>query len=174
MKTPTRRRILFATLLAATGALFATTLHAQKAIFVVRHGEKISEEDERLTEAGRARAGRLAAMLKTSGVSAVYSTDTERTIGTAQPLADSLGLKIRIYAAKPVDGGFDFKSFVESLRSDVPAGIALVVGHSNSVPPLLRALGCAEDVSIANDEYDNLFVVVPRGTGSPTLLRLRY
>jgi broad specificity phosphatase PhoE len=169
---PLRRRIV---LLAAFAALaLAAAASAQKAVFVVRHGEKISEEDERLTEAGRARAGRLAEMLKTSGIAAIYSTDTERTVGTAQPLAKSLGLKIRIYESTPVQGGFDLMPFVERVRKEVPDGIVLIVGHSNSVPPLLRALGCEEEISIASDEYDNLFVVVPRGSGSPMLLRLRY
>ena len=171
-----RRRALFAALLAVAASLAFTTapVFAQKAVFVVRHAEKISEEDERLTEAGRTRAGRLAEMLKKSGIAAIYSTDTERTIGTAQPLADSLGQKIRIYEVKPVDGRFDFTPFVERLRAEVPDGVALVVGHSNSVPPILRALGCAEDVSIASDEYDNLFVVVPESGGPARLVRLRY
>ncbi len=167
-----RRTAVFA--LALASMLAVETAFAQKAIVVVRHGEKISEEDERLTEAGRARARRLAEMLKTSGISAIYSTDAERTIGTAQPLADSLALKVRIYEAKPVEGSFDLRPFVELLRREVPDGIALVVGHSNSVPPLLRDLGCAEKMSIASDEYDNLFVVVPKRDGGATLVRLRY
>jgi broad specificity phosphatase PhoE len=165
-----RRRWLFGVLIAACSAL-AT---AQQAVFVVRHGEKISEEDERLTEAGRARAGRLADMLRKSGVSAIYSTDTERTIGTARPLANALGLKIRIYEVQPSNGRFDFGPFVDRIRSEVPDGVVLVVGHSNSVPPLLRALACAEEVTIESDEYDNLFVVVPKADEKATLVRLRY
>jgi broad specificity phosphatase PhoE len=162
--------------LAATAGLcaLASTAAAQTAVLVVRHGEKISEEDERLTEAGRARAGRLAEMLKKSGISAIYSTETERTIGTAQPLATALGMKIRIYEVKAVGGHFDFSPLVERLRVEAPNGVVLVVGHSNSVPPLLRALGCAESVSITDDEYDNLFVVVPENGERATLVRLRY
>ena len=174
MNVTKRRRFLFAVLLAVAASFAANPVFAQKAVLVVRHAEKISDEDERLTEAGRTRAGRLAEMLKKSGIAAIYSTDTERTIGTAQPLADGLGLKIRIYDVKPVEGRFDFTPFVERLRADVPDGVALVAGHSNSVPPILRALGCAEDVSMASDEYDNLFVVVPAASGKATLLRLRY
>jgi broad specificity phosphatase PhoE len=167
--------ILFAVFLSAAASLaLPSAARGQKAVLLVRHGEKISEEDERLTEAGRARAGRLAEVLKKSEISAIYSTDTERTIGTAQPLAESIGLKIRIYDMKPVEGRFDFTPFVERLRVEVPDGVVLVVGHSNTVPPLLRALGCAEEVSIASDEYDNLFVVVPKATGGSTLVRLRY
>jgi len=177
MNVTKRRRFLFAVLLAVAASLApftANPVFAQKAVLVVRHAEKISDEDERLTEAGRTRAGRLAEMLKKSGIAAIYSTDTERTIGTAQPLADGLGLKIRIYEVKPVEGRFDFTPFVERLRAEVPDGVALVVGHSNSVPPILRALGCAEEVSIASDEYDNLFIVVPATSGKATLVRLRY
>jgi broad specificity phosphatase PhoE len=157
-----RRRA--AVLLAAF--LTAVTARAQTAVFVVRHAEKISSEEQRLTEAGKARAGRLAAMLRDAGIAAIYSTDTERTIGTAKPLADALGQKVRIYANP--------SSLLETLRRENTAGAILVVGHSNSVPSLLQAFGCAEEVTIADDEYDNLFVVVPKKNGKAALLRLRY
>jgi broad specificity phosphatase PhoE len=163
-----------AVLTAVAAVLSSAVASAQKAVLVVRHGEKISEEDERLTEAGRARAARLAAMLGKSEISAIYSTDTERTIGTAQPLADALGQKIRIYSDRDATGKIDFAPFVRQLREENPRGVALVVGHSNTVPELLKALGCEESVSIASDEYDNLFVVVPRKNDSATLVRLRY
>jgi broad specificity phosphatase PhoE len=169
-----RRFAAPALLLAAAAAVAPCAAPGQQAVLVVRHAEKISDEDERLTEAGRARALRLAQMLKKAGVDAIYSTDTERTIGTAKPLADGLGLMIRLYDAAPVEGVFDFKPFAERLRREVPRGIALVVGHSNTVSPLLGALGCAEEVSIADDEFDNLFVVVPTEPGKATLVRLRY
>ena len=168
-----RRKLLFAFLLA--GAAFVTVAEARQAVFVVRHAEKISEQDERLTEAGRARADRLAKMLKDSGIAAIYSTDTERTIGTAKPLADALGLKIRIYDTAPSEGNMDFLRLVERLQSEVPPdGVVLVVGHSNTVPLILKALGCAEEVSIASGDYDNLFLVLPREAGKAELIRLRY
>ena len=50
----------------------------------------------------------------------------------------------------------------------------LVVGHSNTVPPILSALGCGEPVTIEGDEYDNLFIVVPKESGKAALVRLRY
>lgn len=140
---------------------------AQRAVLVVRHGEKISDTDERLTEAGRARAERLAKMLKDAGVTAIYSTDTERTRGTVQPLAAALGLKIAIY-----DKGDT--AFLERVHAGEPEGVVLIAGHSNTIPDLLKALGCPVDFKIAPDEYDNLFVVVPRANGPATLIRLRY
>ena len=150
------------------GALFfvAGAAAAQKAVFVVRHAEKISKEDERLTEAGKARGQRLARMLADAGIAAVYSTDTERTRGTAGPLAEERRLPVTIYD-KP-------KALAERVRTEHGGDAILVVGHSNTVPKLLEAFGCAESVSIADDEYDNLFVVVPTAGGPATLVRLRY
>jgi broad specificity phosphatase PhoE len=139
--------------------------HSQQAVIVVRHGEKFSETDERLTEAGHARAARLAVMLRDAGVSAIYSTDTERTRDTVKPLADASKLPIRTYDK--------VAPMIETLRKEHTNDVVLVAGHTNTIPGILKALGCAGDFKIASDEYDNLFVVVPKGEGAQ-LLRLRY
>jgi phosphohistidine phosphatase SixA len=158
-----RARLALLTVLLLAPAAFAS---AQQAVFVVRHGEKISNEDERLTDAGKARGERLARMLKDSGVAAVYSTDTDRTRGTAKPLADARGLAVQIYD-QPA-------TVVAAIRSAHARDVVVVVGHSNTVPKLLAAFGCAEAVTIADDEYDNLFLVLPKSGAAATLIRLRY
>ncbi len=163
-----------ALLVGVVAILGAAQMAAQQVVFVVRHAEKISDEDERLAEAGRARAARLSEMLRRSGITAIYSTDTDRTLGTARPLADALGIKIATYEAKAMSGRVDSAALVERLRREAPRGTVLVVGHSNTVPSLLAAFGCPEAVTIADDEYDNLFVVVPKEAGKATLVRLRY
>jgi hypothetical protein len=53
-------------------------------------------------------------------------------------------------------------------------GNVLVIGHSNTIPELLKRLGVKETIAIADSEYDNLFIVVRGATGEPTLIRLRY
>ena len=163
----------------ARALLLPTLAAAQTAVFVVRHAEKISDTDQRLTEAGRERASRLATMLGAAGIRAIYATDTERAKDTAAPLAKTLGLTVATY---DVGGGEgkppDAAAFVQSLRREHPQDAVLVVGHSNTVPAILKALGCREEISIAGQQYDDLFVVVPGGSGSsttaPTLVRLRY
>jgi len=55
-----------------------------------------------------------------------------------------------------------------------PHARVLVVGHSDTVPKILNALGWTEPVTIASDAYDNLFIVLPRAAAGPTVLRLRY
>ena len=157
-------------------ALAPAAARAQKAVFVVRHAEKTADKQELLTEAGRARAQRLAAMLKGSGIAAIYSTDTARTRDTVGPLAEALGLKVAIYdTGGSMAGHVDASAFVAGLRKEHPSDVVLVVGHSNTIPNLLATLGCAEKVTLGAEEYDNLFVVVPKaGGGTATLVRLRY
>ena len=149
----------------------ASSALAQQAVLVVRHAEKVSETDQRLSEAGRARAERLAAMLKDAGVTAIYATDTERAKDTAQPLADARKLTVRTYdvGSEKVNAA----AFAAKLRSEHIQDIVLIVGHSNTVPEILRALGCRESVTIAPAEYDNLFVAMPKGRNA-SLVRLRY
>jgi broad specificity phosphatase PhoE len=170
MKIKTASFVLWAALFALPVAA-----RAQKVIFVVRHAEKVSETDQRLTESGRARAARLALMLKDSGVTAIYATDTERTRGTVEPLAVALGLKVAIYdTGAAMAGKVDARPFAAKLRKESPGGVVLIAGHSDTIPDLLKALGCPDAVSIALGEFDNLFVVVPKPDGTATLVRLRY
>lgn len=154
------------------------TASAQTAVLVVRHAEKQSESNDAatpLSEAGRARAARLADLLKDAGIAAIFSTDTVRTRSTAEPLARRLKLEVRTYPAQTENGRSTAPSLAETLRRDFPRDVVLVVGHSNTVPDLIRALGCIREIRISADEYDNLFTVVPRGPDAePALLRLRY
>ena len=162
-------------LAAILGLAVSVPASAQKAVLLVRHAEKISEEDQRLSETGRSRAGKLARMLAGSEISAIYATDTERARDTAAPLAGKLGLKVATYdTGAKMSGSVDARPFVATLRHDHPHDVVLVVGHSNTIPDLLNALGCAEKISLAADEYDDIFVVVPKSGGTATLLKLRY
>jgi broad specificity phosphatase PhoE len=106
-------------------------------------------------------------MLKDAGVTAIYSTDTERTRDTVQPLAAALGLKVVLYDKAEA-------AFAARMQTEQPQGIVLVSAHSNTIPDFLKVLGCPADFNIEQDEYDNLFVVTPSSGGSTTLIRLRY
>ncbi len=157
-------------MLAALVLLSLTTpAVAQKAIVVVRHAEKVDESaDPQLSAAGMARARALEKALKSMDIKAVYVTQYQRTWLTADDLMKARGLKpIQVQAdATP--------QLVERMRKEFPDDVVLTVGHSNSVPRLLKILGVTETVEIGHDEYDNLFIVVPRASGAPTLLRLRF
>ena len=65
--------------------------------------------------------------------------------------------------------GDDTVLLIAKIKSH-PNDVVVVVGHSNTLPVILKAL-VGVDVAIADNEYDNLFVVVP-ATG--TMTRIRY
>lgn len=145
---------------------FVSAADAQSTLFIVRHAEKAESADKNpdLSEAGRARAESLAKMLKDAGVTAIYATEFKRTQQTAAPLAKARGITVTIVPAK------DTVAITTQLR-DV-RGNALVVGHSNTVPALIKALGLDTPIDIAEADYDNLFVIVL--DEKSRLIRLHY
>jgi broad specificity phosphatase PhoE len=172
----TFRRFLSCAALAL--CLTGAAVPSRGAVFIVRHAEKQSDSNDRevpLSEAGKARARRLAEILRDAKIAAIYSTDFVRTLATAEPLAQANGQKVILYAPNGADGKVDMAPLVGRIRAEHAADNVLVVGHSNTVGPLIQALGCRDDVSVAGGEYDGLWIVVPASGhgGSPTLLRLR-
>jgi phosphohistidine phosphatase SixA len=123
-------------------------------IYFVRHAEKAGamQKDPPLTEAGMQRAVELSALLDKKKIEAVYSTQTIRTMHTAKPLADKLNLLVQLYTPDTV----------ANLLTNLKAGRknSLVVGHSNTVLPMLVMTGVKpEKNEIPDWEYDNLFRV---------------
>ena len=50
----------------------------------------------------------------------------------------------------------------------------LVVGHSNTLTAILKGLGHAENVTVMEEDFDNLFIVSMQAGGAPTVVRLKY
>ena len=163
-------RRLCVLILAAT-LLTTATAAAQRSVFLVRHAERadggaagMNTSDPDLSDAGKARAQSLAAALKDAGIAAIYVTEFKRTQQTAAPLAAALGVQATVVPSK------DMAALIGKLKGS--GGNALVVGHSNTVPEVIKQLGIADPVTLADTDYDFMFVVTP---GSPpSLLRLHY
>src|SRR4051794_16203684 len=135
-------------------------------VFVVRHAEKAPTggKDPELSDAGRKRADALAAILKDASVSDIFTTELKRTQQTAAPTANAAHLTPMIV---PAD---DIAPLVAKLRG--VQGNALVVGHSNTIPALLTALGIEIQVAISDDDYTELWMIVM--SDHPQLVRLHY
>jgi broad specificity phosphatase PhoE len=137
-------------------------------IFLVRHAERADDgqmtgqEDPHLSEAGYARAQRLAEVLKDAGLTHLHSTDFIRTRETGEPTAEMAGLEIRLYDPRALDE--------LAARLLATPGRHLVVGHSNSTPALVAALGGDPHGEIGHLEYDRLYLVTVGATGIDTVL----
>lgn len=134
-------------------------------LFLVRHAEKAAEppEDPPLTAEGRRRADVLAGLLADAGLDAVWSTDYERTRATAAPVAEGQGLGVELYDPR------DLAVLAATLRDR--GGRALVVGHSNTTPALVEALGGEPGPPIDEAaEYDRLYVLTLTRNGPVTTL----
>jgi broad specificity phosphatase PhoE len=145
---------------------FVAAAAAQSTIFIVRHAEKAESAGDNpdLSEAGRVRADSLAKMLKDADITAIYATEFKRAQQTAAPLAKNLGIDVTVVPAK------ETAALSAKLRDS--HGNALVVGHGNTIPDLIKALGINIPINIGENDYDNLFVIVPGE--KPRLLRLHY
>ena len=148
---------------------FAAGAYAQKAVIIVRHAERADDsKDTRLSPKGIERAKSLARVLRDAEISAVYVTQYRRTLETAQSVVESRNLKPVTISSDDVEG------LVRKVRADHADQVVLVVGHSDTVPDIIRALGHLEQVTVETSEFDNLFVVVPQTAGPPSVIRLRY
>jgi broad specificity phosphatase PhoE len=148
------------------GLLLATRTFAGPTIFFVRHAEKATTggDDMDISEAGRARAESLATLLKDAEISAVYTTEFKRTQQTAAPLAKAVHIEPTVISSK------DRPALITKLQAS--SGNVLVVGHGNTIPGLVKTLGISSAINIAENDYDNLFVVLL--DEKPRLLRLHY
>jgi broad specificity phosphatase PhoE len=135
-------------------------------VILVRHAERVaSGGDPGLTTAGARRAKLLATMFGGSNVSAIFTSTFKRTKDTAAPLAQRTGLTAKVIADD-----------VAHAKAQILAGglCVVVVGHSDTVPALIRALGGPSNIQIGETEFDRMFAlsVVPDATTS--VLQMRY
>lgn len=148
---------------------------ATTTIIFVRHAEKLTSvaDNPPLNDAGRMRVAELTRQLAgadvIAGVDAIYSTPFKRTQETVKPLADELELPINIYDAS------DTEDVLEGILKDHKGKVILVVGHSNTLPVLIRNLGAHQSVpAIHENEYDNIYIIAIPWFGKTKTIRLRY
>jgi broad specificity phosphatase PhoE len=167
---------LFAPLVALAFTAATSTLAAQPAmVILVRHAERATAPaaDPLLTDAGSQRAIALKQALAAAGVSAVVATQFQRTQLTAKPLADSMGLTpVIVRAGNPLQAHLD--SVAAAVKRQAAGSVVLVVGHSNTIPGIVGALGGPKLPDLCDGEYSQLFILHFPATGAPQLVRATY
>ena len=134
--------------------------------FVVRHAEKQTTQSNEtmmsnnppLSEAGKQRAEALKDLLQSEKIGYIFSTNTVRTLSTAEPVKNYFNLETEVYEANPDDS---FISRLLSLDKNT-----LIVGHSNTVDDIVNKLCGSVKISedLQDAAYDNLFVITKKGT----------
>lgn len=147
-------------LLCLLAASASSPARAQTTVVVlVRHAEKgtTPADDPPLTAAGIARAQALAAALANTNVQAVITTELTRTKETARPLVEARGITPQVVHSGPRDA--HAKAVADAVRAHEGQTV-LVVGHSNTVPAIIAALGGPKLPDICDSQYSNLFVLI--------------
>jgi len=150
-------------------------------VFLVRHAEKADGpgQDPPLSEAGRQRSEALARLLQNAGVKGIYTSQFQRTQLTAEPLAKRLGVTVTPVplSVKPSNPREVSEESIRELTKRVEAhagGAVLIVGHSNSVPEVIRMLGGDTVPKIDESKFDDLFVVTVYAGGRAKVVQLKY
>jgi broad specificity phosphatase PhoE len=151
----------------------AANLAAQATtVIIVRHAEKADTpaDDPPLSAAGETRAKALWDAVKNAGVDAIITTQYVRTKETAEPTAKMLKLTPQVISTSD---GNQAKAVAAAIRKHAGQTV-LVVGHLNTVPAIIVALGAAKPPPICDLEYDNLYVVTLGSRGKPPLIHSKF
>lgn len=127
-------------------------------IFVMRHlNTPAGASDPDLLPEGQRRAAALAHWFRRGERPvAIYVTDYRRTRQSAAPLAAALHLTPIVYNPADTPG------LIARVRAE--NGNVLVIGHSNTVPDIVAALGGARPEPLGHDDFGDMWRVAADGT----------
>jgi broad specificity phosphatase PhoE len=145
-------------------------------VVIVRHAEKAADDpkDPTLSDAGQARAEALAKALAGLPLSAAYATQYQRTRLTAAPAAKACGIEVTVREANAANNATYATDLAHDIRQGVPGRNILVVGHSNTVPELVKVLTGVEPAPMGDTEYDRIYVVTLPADGPARFVVLKY
>lgn len=117
-------------------------------VFVMRHLEKMNnqEKDPGLSHKGQESAKKLSGLPVLSKVSHGFYTPYKRTFETLQFLD----------IPKSVYDPSQNQALINAIKSEFCGKSVLVVGHSNTVPSIIQALGGKFEVSFAGKRLDKM------------------
>lgn len=138
-------------LMAAIAGLLLAGVAQASPVYVMRHLERDTGKDPSLNAIGTKHAEDLAAWFRRERPKAIFVTPFKRAQETAAPLARRLRITPVIYdPAKP-----------EAMLAQAKAskGSVLIVGHSNTVPKIVEALGGPAGPDLADTDYGRIWII---------------
>ena len=167
-------------------AVFAQAATAQEefkpiTVFLTRHAEREDEprQDPPLKKEGIARSQELARLLSNAGIKAIFTSQFTRTKQTAEPLATKLGITatpftLKISPSNPRQIAAESTTEVTNKILERAGESVLVVGHSNSIPDVIKMLGGDVVPTIDERKFDDLFIVTVYAKGKARVVQLKY
>jgi broad specificity phosphatase PhoE len=120
-------------------------------VYVMRHLQKDVGADPGLSAEGRANADLLVAFFAKDPPRSIFVSATRRARETAAPLAAKLGVTPQEYAPADVAG--------VAARARAEAGTVLIVGHSNTAPEIVAALGGTKPAPVSEESFGQIWRV---------------
>jgi len=171
--------------------VFATVMFSQPAVaqdefkpitvYLIRHAEREQEpkQDPPLSKDGVARSQALARLLSSAGIKAILTSQYTRTKQTAEPLVTKLGLTVTQFTLKINPS--NTRQIAAESTAEVTNKIlersgesVLVIGHSNSIPDVIKMLGGDVVPTIDERKFDDLFIVTVYAKGKAKVVQLKY
>lgn len=150
---------------------------AATTVIVLRHAEitKDGTQDPPLNENGKKQVGDLIKTLENAEVAAVFTTQFKRTFETGKPLGEKFGIPVIPIEINAGNIGNYHNQIAEKILKEYAGKTVVVIGHSNTVPPIVQALS-GKTVPPIDDasEFDALFVVTAKGKEKGNVIRAGY
>lgn len=132
---------------------YMAPLQPAATFYVMRHldtPEGVTDPD--LTAEGQRKAERLAGWFP--GMEppvTIFVSTTKRAQQTAAPLAARLGITPKLYDPADTPG-----LIAEAMKEPAPV---LIVGHSNTVPDIIQALGGARPAPLVHEDFGDVWTI---------------
>jgi 2,3-bisphosphoglycerate-dependent phosphoglycerate mutase len=150
-------------------------------VFLIRHAEKADApaQDPPLNESGKARSQELARILGGAGIKAIYTSQYLRTKQTIEPLAAQLGITatpitLKMSASNPREVSEQSIAEITNKIYERAGDTVLIVGHSNTIPEVIKMLGGDTVPKIDEKKFDDLFVVTVYARGKAKVVQMKY
>ena len=147
------RLMLAATLIALAACAYIAPIQPASTFYVMRHlntPEGVPDPD--LTDEGQRNAQRLVEWFDGRPPPAtIFVSTTKRARQTAAPLAAKLGITPRLYDPADTAG-----LITEVMKEPPPV---LIVGHSNTVPDIVAALGGRRPGPLTHEDFGDVWTV---------------
>jgi phosphohistidine phosphatase SixA len=150
-------------------------------VYLVRHSERADEprQDPPLNEKGILRSQELARVLANGNIKAIITSQFLRTKHTAEPLSKKLNvpvtsISLSLNPANPRQISEQSTAEVTNKILERAGESVLVIGHSNSIPDVIKMLGGDTVPVIDEKKFDDLFVVTVYAKGKARVAQLKF